>query len=535
MNQKEQIIAQYAKKIYGFSYGKTGNTWDAEELAQEVILVLCQDRVWDREIDNLDAYIYRICRYTWSNYVRSNVRHWRSLGGEAPETAVADAQPEQDVLRREELRQLRQEILYLSALRRKIMISFYYDEKKGDEIARELSIPASTVRWHLKQAKETIKERMNMAENTLYQPVHLWIGHNGNVKSPVYDDLRHDILTQNICWVCREKTLTVEEIARTLGVAAVYLEYKLEKLLEMDYMQKVGGNKYRTAFYIWDDAFQIETERFRYDHALELGLPMLKMLKEHLPELKGMGGTPDADENFLLWALMPGVISYVADEVVGKNQLQISRPKRSDGSEHWLIARTDYRERIHNHPELPEDLKDYCVHGDVHGVKMRDAGPIHSIQYDMMCFGPWRDFESWDLLQLQQVRKLLAGDTQPTEAEKEVIANLTRKGYVIIEDGAPRIAVPFLDGKAFRDFITRTLPEYLDLDSVWRMVLSYGEFVERLLPKGIDKQEREYLCTDFFPEAAIMYMLFQKGYLKEPSEEEKKRICTLVWADNTAT
>ena len=154
---------------------------------------------------------------------------------EALETAVADAQPEQDVLRREELRQLRQEILYLSALRRKIMISFYYDEKKGDEIARELSIPASTVRWHLKQAKETIKERMNMAENTLYQPVHLWIGHNGNVKSPVYDDLRHDNLTQNICWVCREKALTVEEIARTLGVAAVYLEYKLEKLLEMEY------------------------------------------------------------------------------------------------------------------------------------------------------------------------------------------------------------------------------------------------------------------------------------------------------------
>ena len=106
MNQKEQIIARYAKKIYGFSYGKTGNTWDAEELAQEIILVLCQDRVWKQEIDNLDAYIYRICRYTWSNYVRSNVRHWRNLGGEALETAVADAQPEQDVLRREELRQL---------------------------------------------------------------------------------------------------------------------------------------------------------------------------------------------------------------------------------------------------------------------------------------------------------------------------------------------------------------------------------------------------------------------------------------------
>jgi phosphatidate phosphatase APP1 len=59
--------------------------------------------------------------------------------------------------------------------------------------------------------------------------------------------------------------------------------------------------------------------------------------------------------------------------------------------------------------------------------------------------------------------------------------------------------------------------------------LDYSKYVKTLLPKGIDQQEQEFLCTDFFPEAAILYKLYQKGYLQEPSEAEKQRICTLVW------
>jgi predicted transcriptional regulator len=444
-------------------------------------------------------------------------------------TTASEAAPEQDVIQQEQFQQLRQEILYLSALRRKILIAFYYDQKTGDEIARELAIPSSTVRWHLKQAKETIKERINMTESTLYQPVRLLVKHYGNVHSQVYDLLQHDILMQNICWVCREKAKTVEEIAQTLGVAAIYLEYKLEQLLEMDYMKRVSGNKYRTTFYIWDDEFQIATERFRYDRALDLGLPMLTMLKKNLPKLKALGGLPKENDNFLLWALLPGVISYLEDEVIRKNQMEVPRPKRSDGSAHWLIVRTPYQDSTQNDPTLPDDFQDYCLNGDVHGVKRRDARPIHALQYDMMCFGEWRNFDSWDLLQLQQLRDLIASGRTPSETEKAVIAILSQKGYVEMANGTPYIAIPYLHGPAFRDFIAKTLPEYLDLDSVRNTVLDYGAYVKTLLPKGIDQQEQEFLCTDFFPEAAILYKLYQKGYLQEPSEAEKQRICTLVW------
>ena len=53
--------------------------------------------------------------------------------------------------------------------------------------------------------------------------------------------------------------------------------------------------------------------------------------------------------------------------------------------------------------------------------------------------------------------------------------------------------------------------------------------MEGILPKYVDQDECDFLCTNFAPEAAIMYKLYQEGYLKEPTQEEKMRITTLVW------
>ena len=42
MDFTEKLTEQYAKKIYGFAYSKTGNTHDAEDLSQSILLTLCK-------------------------------------------------------------------------------------------------------------------------------------------------------------------------------------------------------------------------------------------------------------------------------------------------------------------------------------------------------------------------------------------------------------------------------------------------------------------------------------------------------------
>ena len=532
MEQAQQFIEKYAKKIFGFAYDKTGNTHDAEELASEIVEVFCAGRVWEKDIRYMDAYVYRVCQYTWSNHVRKNKNHWRSLNNAGLELVASESQPEMDFIREEEVRQLRQEIQYLSETRRKILIAYYYDNQKGSEIAEALSIPAATVRWHLQQTKSSLKERMEMTENKIYELIALNIGHCGWANSPIFDELRHDILTQNICWIAREKPVTVEEIARTLGVAAVYLEHKIQQLMSIDYMKKVGPNKYQTNFFIRDDVFQLAGERFRYEKAIELVLPMYRMVKEHLSELKKLGGLPEENDNFLLWALLPGIISGICDtaeEFCRGKHISGEPPKRPDGSVHWLMAFTRYRDAISEREAETDDFKDYCLHGEVWGIKTRFAGKLTSLQYDFQCFGAWRDFDQPELLELGQIRTLLMEGREPSAHEKEMIAGLVQKGYVVMENGKPRIAIPFFTGNAVKAYLTQIAPDYIQKETVLAAYEEFMAYTGPKIPGYVSDEERDFISSAFQPEAAMMYVLYQNGYLQEPEEEEKKRICTLIW------
>ncbi len=60
----ESIVLEYVNKIYGFAYSKTKNTHNAEDLSQEILIQLLDKRTSFDRIENMDAYIYRICCYT---------------------------------------------------------------------------------------------------------------------------------------------------------------------------------------------------------------------------------------------------------------------------------------------------------------------------------------------------------------------------------------------------------------------------------------------------------------------------------------
>lgn len=75
----ENIVLKYAKKIFGFAYAKTHNSYDAEDLSQEILLQILNKQTDFSDVENMDAYIYRICCYTWSNYLRKNKPEWNMI------------------------------------------------------------------------------------------------------------------------------------------------------------------------------------------------------------------------------------------------------------------------------------------------------------------------------------------------------------------------------------------------------------------------------------------------------------------------
>ena len=126
----DRLIAEYAKKIYGFAYSRTNNCIEADDLSQEIALSLCSINFPEKRIGSLDAYVYRVCEYTWARFLRKNKRA-REMTGSADciDFIEDDADIEGELIRRESCEKLRREIMYLGRLRREAVIMFWYDGK----------------------------------------------------------------------------------------------------------------------------------------------------------------------------------------------------------------------------------------------------------------------------------------------------------------------------------------------------------------------------------------------------------------------
>ncbi len=192
----ETVLIEYVKKIYGFAYDKTHDSNNAEDLAQEILCELAVSMQRERQIACMDAYIYRVCRYTFAKYLQKNKQHWTALiMTDSFDMADDSETPEEALIQSELYARLRREIGYLGYCRREALILFYYEGKSGEEISRQLNLSPATVRWHLSKAKNELKERMEMKEQKgIYRPHKLNIGLSGWENNAVIHMLETDIL-----------------------------------------------------------------------------------------------------------------------------------------------------------------------------------------------------------------------------------------------------------------------------------------------------------------------------------------------------
>lgn len=142
----EELIKEYSKKIFGFALSKTKNMDQAEELSQEILLNLTLALKKEPEIHSIEHYIYTLCYYTWSKYVRKHIKSWRDESLEQYDKLADSQDIEAEYILQEDLKKLRQEVAYLMKMQRQITIAFYYENKSSQKIAKDMGIKDSTVR-----------------------------------------------------------------------------------------------------------------------------------------------------------------------------------------------------------------------------------------------------------------------------------------------------------------------------------------------------------------------------------------------------
>ena len=174
----------------------------------------------------------------------------------------------------ETIRHLQIEIAYLSKLQRRIVITYYFENRKQADIATELGVPLGTVKWHLFEAKKELKrgmDTMRKASELKFNPIKFHsYGINGSIGTKSPDEFFRSTLSQNISYCVRNTAKTINEIADDLGVSPVYVETEVEFLEEYGFLQ-AQKDKYIVNFIISEPTAELLTmQNDMYKRAAEL-------------------------------------------------------------------------------------------------------------------------------------------------------------------------------------------------------------------------------------------------------------------------
>jgi len=164
------LVTKYRRPIIGFMYRMVHNQAVAEELAQEVFLRVYRARESYRAEARFTTWLYRIAANMAINHAR-DTKHERAsysvyLDQSDEETGskpdLADSRPiaEQDLLRDERMKRIREHVLALPERQKIAVIMHKYQEMDYKQIGAVLKLSESATKSLLFRAYQTLRDRL---------------------------------------------------------------------------------------------------------------------------------------------------------------------------------------------------------------------------------------------------------------------------------------------------------------------------------------------------------------------------------------
>ncbi len=373
----EKITTEYLKPIFGFALKRCKNTQDAEDLSQEIVLKAFRALLIKDDIGDVSKFIWTIAHNALSNYYRDTAKS--IIGVSIDDVAEIIADPDSIVDNDDNadaIRRLQCEIAYLSKLQRKIVIAYYFENRKQADIAKDLDIPLGTVKWHLFEAKKELKRGMDTMRETSelkFNPIKFHsYGVNGNVGTKNMDEFFRSVLSQNICYCVRNNAKTINEIADDLGVSPVYIETEVDFLDKYGFLKEEKG-KYIVNFIISEptaELLTIQDTMYKkaaglfanelYDELTASGLlDSPDIWCGQTDEPISLTKSPRADHNYILWSLIPYISACsgekLMDERISFEEVATIRPDGAHNIYHAAV--------VPDNMVLPDDyvyMRNWC-------------------------------------------------------------------------------------------------------------------------------------------------------------------------------
>ena len=550
----DRITAEYLKPVYGFALKRCANLQDAEDLAQEIMMKLYRALILRDDISDVGKYVWTVAHNALSNYYRDGAKNYVGISIEEIADTLRDATTnvEEDIIMSETAAKLQSEIAYLSKLQRRIVIAYYYENKKQGEIAEALSIPVGTVKWHLFEAKKELKRGMeNMRESSelKFNPVQFAIcGTNGVVGSKGdNENFFRSSLSQNIAYAVWKEGKTINEIADDLGVSPVYVESEAEYLEEYGFLIR-EGDKYLCNILIDEmtaEISKLQDEMYEkaakllandiFDELIDSDIWNDQMLFGGIREEFTYDSKPiKRDKNFFMWALVPYILAVsgkdLADKTVSFEEVATVRP---DGGRNICFA------CVNSSKSAP--TKHFDKIAELYGPYLSAEDGYSLWQIDSEWTGKRFDDDrhSQALRSLRLIRLLDSGG----DMSDEEIAFLHERGLMKTVFEFPdkfhscSKAAPlcvWIEGKELKNALVSIGDRIKEkhFDKLQALQKPYVEAVLKETPKHLYKMQKYGLQWLFFLDGKFCFYclneLVNSGRLIPPAEDEKKSLSMLI-------
>ena len=154
-----ELYCRHQRTVYGFALQMTAAPELAEDVTQEVFMVLMRDTGFDEQRGSLKAFLLGVTR----NHVLRRLRQERSLVSidSAVEQAIGVDGGKDSFIESESIREMRRAILRLPAHYREVVVLCELQELSYAEAAAVVGCAVGTVRSRLHRARQLLTERLN--------------------------------------------------------------------------------------------------------------------------------------------------------------------------------------------------------------------------------------------------------------------------------------------------------------------------------------------------------------------------------------
>lgn len=520
MQMDEQYdLCEYVDRLYSAALKKTGDSYVAEDIAQETFLAAIGQLSRGKRPDNLWAWLLCILSNKHCDWLREKYNKPRISFEDYPFEIAAEKSPDDDT--EEKLEAVRRELGYLAQIHREVLVRFYIHGHALEKIAQDLQIPVGTVKSRLSIGRQHIRKGVADMENYTkqsYEPDILRIACSGGVglhNEPFSLVEDSDKLSQNVLILAYQKPVTEAELAKQLGVPTAYVEPVAEKLVNGELMCRTEGGKVYTDFILYADSDrkatfqkQMEVAGKHFDLFWEGAQAALSELRRKAWYKRQPEHAQAKLELHFLTKLLMNVQTKVRGEVAGEMPYS-DYPHRRDGGR-WFAMGMQYPADYRYEQDRELWMCDVSGEFGYPVRRFRDAASVELRGYDTGlgrynngCFEDQLEYAKWFYELLTEIPQ---EESAVRDHVLQTAGNLVDSG-ILRREGGLKLDLPAL-----------TLTEYWEESSLISAYVGTlaGKVREVLLPvfetgrvklpahlKSVPKWQRYMYCGDKVPMAVI--------------------------------